>query len=398
MPRLRWSNLARHGLLGTTLLGLASTAASADPCDTVESRTIALVLGIDVAPRLRLIGGIEARQCLTSRTDGLLRIELGGGAPRLIGGLHARPFERAATESLVEQLGVEAGAGLDTHGRLGLHLGATLGEPAGYLALQTRFVLGDPPQPARYSLLGGLAPWAVAEEMVVEGRPLVRAGQLVRPALATLPPARSAEARAARDHFASSAQLELSSVTSFLRLAAELAAVGAPAALIARALDAADDELRHAEQCAAAAGGVALWTLPAWLAQPRFTARSPHALAILATEAWREGCLNETAAAEEARLASAEADGPIRAILAAIAGDEAGHAALSWSVLEWTFAVAPATTAAALAGLPQVASATEGADLDPALVRRGVPSRAMTAAARGFAATTARARLAALTA
>ena len=118
--------------------------------------------------------------------------------------------------------------------------------------------------------------------MAVEGRPLVHGGQMLRPGIAVLPAARDAEGRAVRDHYASSAQLELSSVWTFLRLAEELAAVGAPAALIAAALDAADDEVRHAELCAAAAGGVELWSLPGWVARPRFDRRSAQALAVLA--------------------------------------------------------------------------------------------------------------------
>lgn len=210
---------------------------------------------------------------------------------------------------------------------------------------------------------------------------------------------RSAEDREVRDHFTSSAQFEMSSVWTFLRLAEELAAVGAPATLIAAALDAADDEVRHAELCAAAAGGAELAPLPPSAARPRFSTRSAHALEILAVEAWCEGALNEGAAAEEARLVAAESSGSTRSMLAAIARDEAGHAELSWAVLAWLFEVAPALTRAAIARVPVHAPIIDDAPaIDPAVVRRGVPSSQISAAARAYAATTARSRLATLVA
>lgn len=385
----RWSNLVRHGLLGTSLAGLAAAPAAAEPCDDVASETVALVIGLNLSPRPGLVGGIEARRCVRDDAEVMVRFELGGGAPRVIAGGRIRPFEKG-TDEMGESLGFEGGLGIDTLNRLALHAAVTQGSHSAYAALQGWLGTGGT-ETARVSLVGGLAPWTLQGPMVVEGRPLHVDGHLVRPALARLPRARSAEARAARDHFASSAQYEQSSVWTFLRLAAELAAVGAPAALVARALDAADDEVRHAELCAAAAGGVVLAELPRYLAQPRFTARSPRALAILADEAWRDGCLNETAAAEEARLAAAEAAGPIAAALATIARDEAGHAALSWDVLAWVAAVAPHVVASLDHTLPRVQAGGAG---DAALVRRGVPSPAMTAAAWAFAAATARDRLA----
>jgi hypothetical protein len=184
----------------------------------------------------------------------------------------------------------------------------------------------------------------------------------------------------------------MSSVWTFLRLAAELAAVGAPDDLIAMALDAADDEVRHAGMCARAAGGVELTPLPMSCAQPRFVARSPRALEMLASEAWLEGCLNEGAAAEEARLASQAAEGTVSRMLAAIARDEHRHAELSWAVLAWLFEVAPAIASRAIDGAPTPGPVTQVA-MDLALVKRGVPSPQMTAAARSHADTSSRLRL-----
>ncbi len=393
----RWSALARHGLLGTTLLGIAARPAAAESCDYVADSTVGFVFGVDLSPRVRVFGGIEARKCVSNSTEVMARFEIGGGPARLIIGGRVRPFETFGDNGNTESLGLEAGGALDMKGRIGLHIAGTYGTHSAYLAAQGLVIVsGADPQP-RISVLAGLAPWTMIGATTVEGRPLIQGGQLVRPTIKLLPFARSAEDRAVRDHFASSAQYELSSVWTFLRLAEELAAVGAPAALIAAALDAADDEVRHAELCAAAAGGAELSPLPMSAARPRFTARSPEALAILAVEAWCEGCLNEGAAAEEARLAAAETTGATRSMLASIARDEAGHAELSWAVLAWLFEVAPSVASAALAQVPAPPATVIERD-DPALARRGVPTSQIAAAARATAATTAQSRLSALVA
>lgn len=393
----RWSHLARHGLLGTTLLAAAAPAtASAEPCDELADRSVTLVLGLEVSPKVRVVGGIEGRQCLSDNTEAMLRLELGGDAPRLIAGARARPFETMAERDRdaedLAAIGFEAGGVLDLHGRFGAHLAATYGAHFAYLAAQLHHRGDD--RPARFSLLAAFSPWTVEHETSVAGRPLVRDGRMVAPAITRLPRFARAEDRAVRDHFARAARLEYSSVWAFLRLAAELAAVGAPAALIARALDAADDEVRHAEQCARAAGGVALAALPAELARPRFTARSPRALAVLAAEAWREGCIEEGAAAEEARLAAGEATANA-AMLAAIAADERRHAELSWAVLAWIAGVEPARVAS-LRGRPVPARTFERRD--PALARRGVPSAGVMAEAWATVARAAPPRLAQLAA
>ena len=350
----RWSHLVRHGLLGTTLLGLGAPAARADRCDDISDSSVTLVLGLEVSPRVRLIGGIEGRRCLTSQTEAMVRLELGGGA-RLIGGVRARPFEKTYDKGEEEHIGFEAGGILDFHKRLGIHLAATYGIHAAYAAVQANLPLSEPAQPARYAIVGGLSPWTLANGggVVVEGRPIVHAGRVVRPGFAApLPAARSAEERAARDHFASSAQLEYSSVWTFLRLAAELAAVGAPAHLIVAALDAAEDEVRHAELCARAAGGATLAPLPAALARrgsPR--ARRPRSRSSRPRRGARAASTRPLPPRRR-RAGAGEADGPVAAMLAAIARDEAGHAELSWAVLAWLFEIDPAATAATLAALP----------------------------------------------
>jgi hypothetical protein len=392
----RWSHLARHGLLGTTLLTIAASRASAEPCDELTDRSVGVVLGLDLSPKLSLIGGLEARQCMGDKGEVFARLEIGRGA-RIIAGSRIRPFESMTDESDKEKLGVEAGLALEKDGRLGAHLAATYGYHFAYLAAQGLFPLSGGERPTRASMVFGLSPWSVETATVTDGRPLLHDGRLLRPAITSLPTMRSAEDRAVRDHFASAAQFEYSSVWTFLRLAAELAAVNAPSALIARALDAADDEVRHAGLCADAAGGAELASLPMFAAQPRFTSRSDRALATLAVEAWLEGCLNETAAAEQARLAAGESTGSVSSMLLAIARDEQRHAELSWAVLAWAFEVAPAIARAAIVDAPMPAMVAS-ADHDRALDRRGVASPEISRAAWAHAELVGRARLRALAA
>ena len=394
----RWSHLARHGLLGSTLLTIAAARpAAAESCDSEAASTLGFVIGMDFTPNAKLIGGIEGRRCVGDQSEVFMRLELGRGARLIVGG-RARPFESMSDESDKEKLGLEAGLAMESSGKLGAHLAATYGYHFAYLAAQGLFPLSGRERPTRASMLFGLAPSALGSVSTVsEGRPLIHEGQLVRPAIAMLPVAHSSEDRAVRNHFASSAQLELSSVWTFLRLAAELAAVGAPDELIARALDAADDEVRHAGMCARAAGGVELTPLAISAAQPRFLSRSKAALSTLVVEAWFEGCLNETAAAEEARLAADEAEGIVGRMLAAIARDEQRHAELSWAVLAWVYDVAPGLARAALIDAPNLPAVALAAQ-DPALARRGVASPKISRAARAHAEDEARVRIRALAA
>lgn len=392
----RWPSLARHGLLGTTLLTIAAQSAAAEPCDDHADSSIGVVLGMDFAPKARLLFGIEGRKCIGDKGEVFARLQVGGGA-RLIVGSRIRPFEEMFEDSDKEKLGLEAGIALESDGNLGAHLAATYGYHFAYLAAQGLFPLSGRERPTRGGMVFGVSPWTLGETTVVDGRPLIHDGHILRPAITGLPSARSREDRAVRDHFASAAQIELSSVWTFLRLAAELAAVGAPAELIARALDAADDEVRHAELCSHAAGGVELAALPMTAAQPRFTARSQRALSLLALEAWLEGCLNETAAAEEARLAAGEADRDVAQMLTAIARDEDRHAELSWAVLAWVFGVAPAAARAAIGGAPAPVMVAQPSQ-DPALARHGVASPEISRAARARAEFAGRGRVRALAA
>ncbi|MFN0247587.1 MAG: hypothetical protein ACKV2T_11930 [Kofleriaceae bacterium] len=384
----RWKHLVRHGLIGGSLVAAASSPAAAEPCGSrTDDTIIGFTLGVDVSPKAALIGGVEVRKCISDKSELMLRIELGGRGIRAIGGARARPFEDGSyDDSGEEKLGIEAGLAISLEGDFGAHLAGSYGYNYAYLALQSLFPLttrANRPLQSRVSINAGFSPWSAFESQVVEGRPISVGGRFLTPdVIAQFAIARTAEDRAVRDHFTRSARFEYSSVWTFLRLAAELEAVGAPAHLIAAALDAADDEVRHAEMCAREAGGLQLAPLSMLAAQPRFTQRTPQSLAILAHEAWAEGCLNEGAAAEEARIASLEAQGSVRETLATIARDEATHAQLAWGVLAWIQSIAPAVMRDATTETPAIARVTEH---DVALVRRGVPSEQITAAARSSA-------------
>jgi hypothetical protein len=395
----RWKHLVRHGLIGGSLLAAAtSTPAAADACQYDERDAIlGFTIGVDFSPKAALIGGVEVRKCVSEKSSLMLRIELGGGGIRAIGGARARPFadnDAYGDDDARQKFGVEAGLAISLQGDFGAHLSGSYGYNYAYLALQALFPLStraNRPLVTRTSINAGFSPWSAFESQVVEGRPVSVGGRFLTPeVIAQVAIAGSAEDRAVRDHFTRSAQFEYSSVWTFLRLAAELEAVGAPAHLIAAALDAADDEVRHAEMCAREAGGLSLAPLSMLAAQPRFTQRTPHALAILAHEAWAEGCLNEGAAAEEARIASQEAEGSVRETLATIASDEATHAALAWEVLAWVQSIDAAIVRDATTETPAIARASEH---DVALVRRGVPSEQITAVARSSAIHAARMRL-----
>lgn len=136
--------------------------------------------------------------------------------------------------------------------------------------------------------------------------------------------------------FARDAQLEAASVPAFLQLARELANLGAPAALITRALQAAGDELRHAELCAGiAARYLAQDVQPCWPLLPERSA-ADAGLTRLAVESWLDGCLMEGIAATQAAAAARAATDPqAQAVQARIADDEHRHSELAWSILSW---------------------------------------------------------------
>lgn len=209
-------------------------------------------------------------------------------------------------------------------------------------------------------------PWAIVGEprfiTVPHGRPLRVDGRAVRAPLRLgrrLPPARlpRAERRALAAMWLEDALEEHASVAAFAKLARDLAARGAPAALVGEAERAAADEADHARRCFAVAGrllGRAVDAVP--VAVP---AGPPPSLAEMALDSLREGCLGEAVAAEQARQAADQAEGSVAHHLRVIAADEARHARLSAQVVAWAEGVGGARVrrqvAEAVASLPRCA-------------------------------------------
>lgn len=127
------------------------------------------------------------------------------------------------------------------------------------------------------------------------------------------------------------AELEAVSVDAFERLASELTSFGAPDALVARARDAAADEVRHARMMGALACEAGLppaseVTIPS----------GARTLFEVALENAVEGCVYETYGAATALFQAQRAAYPhLRAVFASIAPDEMAHAALAWDLDAW---------------------------------------------------------------
>lgn len=129
-------------------------------------------------------------------------------------------------------------------------------------------------------------------------------------------------------YYARATKHEAAAAVAFDRLASELEAHGAPAALVADAREAAGDERRHASIFAAYVDGA----LDAPVAGP-FPARP---LVDVLLENAREGCANESYAAVIATYQATHAPtARLRAAISAIAGDERRHAELAHRIHAW---------------------------------------------------------------
>jgi hypothetical protein len=189
------------------------------------------------------------------------------------------------------------------------------------------------------------------------------------------------------ERWLAAARAEHASVPAFEQLAAQLAQLEAPAALVERCHAARADEVRHARCCFALAR--------AYSGVPWTGAELPTLevgavdLENLALESLRDGCVGEGVAADLAAAMAARSDDPVVvSSLTTIAADEARHAELAWSVVELCVARGGAPVRRALASAGTHASVpTDGPIALPRHQRRKL------AAAR---ATQVRARLATL--
>ncbi|HWO22165.1 MAG TPA: hypothetical protein VNO30_25555 [Kofleriaceae bacterium] len=173
-------------------------------------------------------------------------------------------------------------------------------------------------------------------------------------------PGRPAAQSAAGAWLARAAWLEAASIHAFVRLAGELEQHGAPPALVRWALLSAREEVRHAAamaRLAACYGG----RPPV----PEVAPQAPRSLEALAIENAVEGCVRETWGAVLAEWqARAAGDPRVRATFAAIARDEARHAALAWAIDRWARTQLDAVSCARVdaahqAAATELASATD---------------------------------------
>jgi hypothetical protein len=219
----------------------------------------------------------------------------------------------------------------------------------------------------------------------IEGRPLRTDDGIARPGVIAGRERRLRDARlgastrrALADAWTEDARSESAAISAFVALARDLAAVGAPPSLVARALRAADDEVRHTLACAEIASSHAGFDIhPLLLDAPPapLCGDRRDALVRMALESWLDGCLGEGAAAARAASASVVAADPVvRRAHAAIAVEERQHAELGWSALAWCLAAGGSEVSDAIA---EAARAPEGdlpigdpaCDADPAATR-----------------------------
>ena len=176
---------------------------------------------------------------------------------------------------------------------------------------------------------------------------------------------------------AQAAHDEAASVAAFEALAEELRSHDAPSSLLGRILDAAEDEVRHAQtmtRLARARGG----EVPEVVVQ----AFAPRTLEQIATENAVEACILETWAALRASYQATHASTEeLRAVFQEIAEEETRHAELARDLQDWMESRLDAQALARVhrARDEMVARLCSGSDLstDPQLQRSlGLPPRA----------------------
>lgn len=146
---------------------------------------------------------------------------------------------------------------------------------------------------------------------------------------------------------------EHEAVGTFVRLAAELRALGAPAPLIAAAERAAAEEVGHAlvsYALAAARGGGPVGVRPLTVPGRAIGSRT-DAIARLAVEALLDGVVGEGHAADRSEAAAGAGAARERAAEEKIAVEERTHAAIGDATIAWALREAPAASRTALAAV-----------------------------------------------
>lgn len=340
--RLGWGSLLGGVIAGGIAVPRAARACHETPRDDARynyAANVGVFIGMNFEPRIRFTYGIDVRVG-TGAAVPFARVQgYGTSAVKFVAGVQGVTRNAAAESGLAvrrvraDRLGY---TGFDD--AVGAHLAFGLWHPISALMAQGTIPFFDP---SGFDLgLGYFATTEVGTSILFcgGGRPLRDHENMVLPPLCGWAAPTDGGALAA--YWAGAARLEHASIWSFYRIAAELAAVGAPRDLVRRAVLAAGDEARHAARCMQLAPGFMLRSLGPADATPRFHARSSEALLVLASEAWRDGCLGESRAACEAEDAATDARmSPAHDTQAVIARDEAVHAELSWAILSWIWSV-----------------------------------------------------------
>lgn len=308
------------GYLFSTMAGPVPVRGHGVELSVVHIPNVTKYAGVGVVGQLQSYGGSHLRTALAAEVVWeLLGLELGWALRRSDGahpaqhGLHVAPYVSLGLVSFAWRTTLpfdrrDGGYGFETGFALAVKL----------------------PVPVRnWENLGHFSP--AVGNLTAGGRPLRD-----HDGVALLPDVLEGRARgsapADRARWIRQARLEHASIESFLWLADDLDALGAPAELVARASRAADEERRHAALCLAYAGsGVRLRSR----VHPR-RRRARPSLAQLAREAWIDGVLGEGGAARALAREARRTPDPERArALLAVASEEASHARLSADVLGW---------------------------------------------------------------
>jgi hypothetical protein len=331
---MRWKTWARSCAAAGATLGHGVDPAEAcheDP-DIVgyeKSASVGFTFGVAFGGGWRAFYGIDVRMTSGNQSAGLVRLEGHGvSQARLVLAGHF-----VSESAMAAEVGLALHSGRrdsDVEGALAFHLAGGTYDGGGGLQVQ-----------AGIPFIGDVRNWEGSAGAVLvpnewkicfaSGRRLRDGERGVLPAVATL-----GGEDAAAQAWIEDARAEYASVWAFERMARELAAAGAPEALVRAARRAAEDEARHTDLCARMAGRP-FWLLPLdddW-AEARWRRGSREALATLAREAWVDGCIGEGIAAAQAAAAATSAGAAEAEVQRAIAADERRHAELAWDVLDW---------------------------------------------------------------
>jgi hypothetical protein len=206
---------------------------------------------------------------------------------------------------------------------------------------------------------------------------LVGAGDWARGDLRAVELGDPEEQHRVADYWARAGLMEHASIAAFARFALQLLHLGAPRELLAASQRAMQDETEHARLCF----GLAERYLGATVGAgplPMDGALLDLDFERIVVLCFREGCVGETVAALEARVARDHAtDAQVRRALDRIAPDEESHAELAWKFIRWALRENPATTRAVLGRelrrlANQRSEPTARAATDPGVPEHGV--------------------------